>query len=73
MPFGRIRRFWAAIRASSRRNSTDAANLGVDQASVTVTGGDNTNALLAAAAVDTAISTLNDWRAGAEPPETARS
>lgn len=44
-------------------NDTDAAALGVDQASVTVDGADNSNALAAISAVEGAISTLNDWRA----------
>jgi flagellin len=44
-------------------NDTDAAALGVDQASVTVDGTDNANALLAVVAVDAAVDQLNGWRA----------
>lgn len=44
-------------------NNTDAATLGVDQGTVTVDGGDNTNALAAVTAIEGAISDLNGWRA----------
>ncbi|HRX50902.1 MAG TPA: flagellin [Candidatus Krumholzibacteria bacterium] len=44
-------------------NATAADDLGVDISQVQVDGADNSNALTAIDAVESAISTLNDWRA----------